>query len=583
MTTKYYGSILLFLLCSLSWEIKAQDTLLVDSNNGQFGLLNDVIAGDTIGGERANDVYKLKRGQTYVLSSSIENSGYHLNIVAEDGEGPRPRIVPGRPSGEESKRPFRARADLTLKGLFITGLDDGGFLNSDQRIIRISATDARIVVDDCHLDQDGQSAFRTDSDGIKLYFTNSIMSNIGRPNNTFNGRGLDDRGNNLDTVIFENSTFYNISSTLCNDRGGWIKYAKINNNTIVRTGERIFDFDETQTAIFTNNLVINPGYLGIEDNAEETLDVFLMELDTLGPDAENDLPEIPQTLTYTNNNIYLDSALINNYPKDTSAYPGANWPIVPNTVYNTAFERFAGQTQIATNITEFVAFEGDPGLTDILDIMNKFWLDPNEAGNKLSVPNWDLSGEPFDFSYLDTYASATASSTGEQIGDLKWDLNLTGISGLRQGIDDAQALVDGATVGGNIGNYSQAGIDSLVNAIAEAIVVRDNSGSTEAEINAALDALNDALAFFNGSLVTGIDGIVKPMAGIYPNPVEDHVRFTNSKALQYEILTMSGQLIARDKIDHEKRLSLSSLQAGTYIMRVTLPDQAVSTFRFVKN
>ncbi|GEM_PF-5144862 len=425
-----YKYLILYLVATCSiWTAKAQDTLVVDSNNSQYGLLNETIASDTTAtGERVHTVYILKRGHTYLLSGEISNISpygipFSLKIMAEDSDGPRPRII-----SELSSRPFRVHEDLTLKGLYITGMDEQGGLNVAQRIIRISAPEVQVIVDDCHLDQDGQSAFRVDSPGLKLYLTNSIISNIGRPNNSDWGHVIDDRGNDIDTIIMENNTIYNVATTVMNGRGGWIKYAKINQNTIVHTGQRIFDFDETQTTIFTNNLIINPGYLGKMDNPDNSTSTgndleALITIDSLSGQSQAQLPEVAQTFICTNNNIAWHDEIIGAWAIEPTMYAGTDHPIVQRQIFNTTARAMAGEEQLVTNIREVVSFDNAPPVDDLVMIIDQFWADPNEINSKYSVQDWDISQEPFDFSFDKSFISASTSTENGTLGDLQWPVN----------------------------------------------------------------------------------------------------------------------------------------------------------------
>ncbi len=120
------------------------------------GTLNDAINGDTLEtGERTdlNTVYRLQRGLEayYGLTGRIENSGFPLTIMAADGDGPRPFLQP-RVVGDASDGAFRPRANLTLKGLHVTGVDELG--GQTQRMIRASADDISVRVDDCWFEKE---------------------------------------------------------------------------------------------------------------------------------------------------------------------------------------------------------------------------------------------------------------------------------------------------------------------------------------------------------------------------------------------------------------------------------------------
>ena len=114
-----------------------------------FGTLNAAVDGDTTSTGARRDsailptVYVLERDGVYVLDGSIENR-FPLIIVAADGSGERPQLIPGVPTGGSSSRPFRVRGDITLRGLYITNEDQLGA--ALLRTIRVSADSVRVVL-----------------------------------------------------------------------------------------------------------------------------------------------------------------------------------------------------------------------------------------------------------------------------------------------------------------------------------------------------------------------------------------------------------------------------------------------------
>lgn len=279
----------------------------VDVEPGR-GTLTDTIKGDTTDlGERIdpeNTVYRLQRGPEakYLLDGSISNSGYPLTIVAEDGDGPRPFLQP-MVVDNESARAFRPRGDITLMGLHVTNMDELGGLKT--RILRCSAEDITVTLDDCWFDQDGQSFIRVDDPGQSFFITNCVISNIGLPSDPNNGRGIDDRGNDIDTIIMENNTFFNITSRVIRDDGGVIKYAKLNNNTMVNVAQMGITFGAIDTLIMTNNIAMNAGFLPKDD--DNSWVVF--SADSSGG--------VAPYVEFTNNTAYVDTAHIVDYLNDT--------------------------------------------------------------------------------------------------------------------------------------------------------------------------------------------------------------------------------------------------------------------------
>lgn len=387
-----------------SSDIIAQRTVNVAPG---LGTLNDAIASDTTEtGARvdSNTVYVLERGGFYALEGSIQNRGYHLSIVAEDGEGERPMLVPAAGEGGVSSRPIRARGDLTVRGLYITGEDNTGALNGDLRIIRVSENDVTITVDDCHLDKDGQAAFRIDNSGNRIFITNSTISNIGTTASLDNGRIIDDRGSQIDTLVMENNSFYNITSQVLRDAGGEINYARINHNTVVNVGKNgAFEFGQVVEAVFTNNLIINGAFMGRPESEAADESLYIVRVDPLSQAQIDSLGEA--SITISNNNIYRDQSL-------TDAYPDT---VLPAVDFNAnAMSYIEG----STNISESITFTNGPAVP--LDVMTSFYATPDA-----SQPDMPTDGEPFDFGYADTFDSYTAGTSGQQLGSLIWHGGVT--------------------------------------------------------------------------------------------------------------------------------------------------------------
>lgn len=567
-------------------KVKAQDTLTVDSNGGELGLLNGVIDGDTTEtGERVHAVYRLLRGQTYVLDAAIEHDGYHLNIVAEDGDGARPRIVPGVLDGPISSRPFRPRSDLTLKGLYVTGENTLGSLNPDLRIIRVASENVRLVLDDCFLEKDGQSAIRLDNEGARVHIINSIVANIGTPNNIDNGRVVDDRGNDVDTLVFDNNTFYNISSRVLRDGGGIIKYAKVVNNTTFNTGQRSFAFGEVVKLEFRDNIIVNPAFLGSEQDEDpnnagspDPLDIpeAHFVVDSVDADVLAELGTT-QNVTISNLNIYVEQAVLDARPERNPDPEDSDF-VVSRPTFSNAAQTFIDDAGTGETIFEEVLVFSNPAVTPA-QLIEEWWADFD--GND-DVSDWDLSGQPFEFNYQDTYLSATASTTGGQIGSLQWELIATGISGLRNAITEAETLIAEATAGTNIGNYPQEAIDAFQTALDAAKVVAENTTATDQQIEDATTALTTAQETFLGFLVTGIDDLQLDRISVYPNPTTEYLVIDDLEVVGVSIHSLSGQLLAKGQLDSSRKVSVSPLDQGIYVLKLIYSDGGQSSVRFIK-
>ena len=410
MKKVYILFVFAFLMGTVSFTV-AQRIVQVEPG---IGTLNDAINGDTLeDGSRVdlNTVYELQRGEQalYSLTGSIENR-FPLTIVAEDGDGPRPFLQPRIAEGGGSSRAFRARGDITLKGLHFTNRDNDGGLNT--RMLRCSADSIKIVVDDCWMDEDAQSGLRLDNPNMRIYITNTVISNIGSPAAPNNGRGVDDRGNNVDTLVFENCTFYNITSRIVRDGGGWIKYARFNNNTVVNVGQHGIWFGEVGTLEAKNNIFVNQPFLPTDDEGREGTIV----IDSIGTELMD--MGITQSVDISYNNFVLDTSLIESYLNDT---------LLLAPLFDSVTQAFIDEAGTANTFyfepVEFIDGPADP--TEFISYQLNPDLDPDDA------PFWEIpevpEGDfyhldvPYDFGYSHDVL-ATASATGGPLGDPNWEV-----------------------------------------------------------------------------------------------------------------------------------------------------------------
>ncbi|MDW3652127.1 MAG: T9SS type A sorting domain-containing protein [Bacteroidia bacterium] len=374
-----------------------------------FGTLNTAIFGDTLStGERTdtNTVYVLERDGLYLLDGTIENR-FPLSIVAEDGNGARPILQPGVATGGSSSRALTPRAHITLRGLYVTNLDELGGLNT--RIMRARGDDMRIIIDDCHFDKDGQSGIRVDNPGMKIYITNSIFSNIGLMSSPNNGRGIDDRGNPIDSLVVENSLIYNLTSRFLRDDGGLLNYAKVNNNTFYNLGQGSIHFGETVFALCQNNLFVNTSFLG---NATEESPGG-MRFDSLS--QANIDAGLEQCVIISHNNFYNDPALANAYPDTVRSFR----------LFNVPAQNFMEVSGYAnTNTFEWLTFDSIPGSpTNVVTSYYATLTDPDPNPDNMDDGNGGPNAAggqmqfPFNFDYMGPAGVVEGSNIGGAMGD----------------------------------------------------------------------------------------------------------------------------------------------------------------------
>ncbi len=387
-----WGGLTLCLLLLAPLTVLAQR--VVDIPQG-VGTINSVIEGDTVaGGARVDDatVYHLQRGGIYLLDGTLDHS-YPINIEAAPGAGAKPYIYQSVPSGGTAPdQPWAPRANLYFKNIRISAIDE--LQGGHTRIFRIRENDVRVVIDSCELDMATQAAVRVDGVNTKIYITNTVISNIGTGDSPDNGRGIDDRGNDIDSLIIENSTCYNLTSRVIRDAGGITNYCKVNHCTMYNIGQWGVSFGECGVAIFTNNLLVNGGYYGNSDNTTS-----FKELVQLLPPSIGSL-----TADIRNNDIYDDAALVSAFP-DTVSVP----PTFDST-WNAVLTNLGTGSTITSEVINFVNAPNAP-----IDVVIDWYTDPAPPN-----PDLDTTGGPFDFSYPTNQSAYTGGSDGKPLGDLNW-------------------------------------------------------------------------------------------------------------------------------------------------------------------
>lgn len=425
----------LLALAFITVDVNAQ-TRYVDVDPG-IGTLNDSIKGDTTAlGERIdpdNTVYRLQRGNEayYGLVGSISNSGYPLTIVAADGDGARPFLQP-RDEGDGSSRAFRPKGDITLMGLHVTNLDQLGGLND--RILRCDDDGIRVTLDHCWFDQASQSFIRVDDPDMTIVITNCVVSNIGQPKDPNNGRGIDDRGNNIDTIIIENSTFYNLTSRVIRDDGGTIKYVRMNNNTMVNIGQMGITFGPTGILELKNNIAMNAGFMPLDN--DNVGDWIVFSVDSVTIDS---VTKVAPVVDMKNNSAYMDTTKVIDYLNDTTFIT----PIMNLTLMMALVA--AGDEDANVNLD--IMFTDGPPFNDSMLV---YHYDPDY--NVDNTPEWvvpDIPGVgeggnglyhldvPYDFGYAHS-AAFTGGTDGLQLGDRNWTASFS--TEVKQYSTDAVAL-----------------------------------------------------------------------------------------------------------------------------------------------
>ncbi|MDH3650917.1 MAG: T9SS type A sorting domain-containing protein [Saprospiraceae bacterium] len=392
---------------------------------GPPGTLDQTIIGDTAAtGERADPdrVYVLRRGTPYLTSQRLRWGDYHIHIRSEEGDGARPLIVyspgvGGVAIGQVMR--LNSGAHLTLDGLHIQCKDLVG--NVSDNAIRIGGDSARITINNCVVEEADQAGLRLDAVGLKVYITNSIFNRMGLPTNPNNGRFLDNRGHPMDTIWVENCVVYDVTSRIYRHSGaGHINYGRFNQNTFWGSGQEGLTFSPSNNLMFTNNIVANPVFLGVD----KSIPNYAITIDTFVSGEHN--------INVSFNNIFVDDdhvgALpVTNFLGDT-IIPVTNSLFGPN-ISNAIMEGASA----TTNISEELAFSDAPNLpaqfinahhadtlVDNLLADAGEWdfsdLSPDDTYTNLGLGDIERYTAWHDFSYPEGADSYTAGTEGQKLG-----------------------------------------------------------------------------------------------------------------------------------------------------------------------
>ncbi len=417
-----------------------QDTVVVPSdyvndNGNTTGSLNKFIEDDkNDGGIPAGRVYKLKRGEYYLLSGTIVVDGYTLRLIGEEGpEDVQPAVVAGglKADGTGFWQYFKSKNDVEFRNIYFKGSTPTDLLTGE--CIRFIAPETKITVDNCFFD-----SFHF----ITIHFfkvpdcsaiiTNSYFRNLNNKNgNKWNGRGLRFvQANHVDTVIMVNNTFVNSNSFFLDlDRFTIVDYALIDHNTIVNTVKFVFQWHWQTNAIFTNNLFYNAHSYGETeaDMANQDPDglVFgIFGIDTVSADSLG-IVESERRVQLTNNSWFYDEKVWSYWNSRDSVYPE---PFL-NSRSQAMFDDDTNYPYLVeeNNINENVHFTKFPDVTDTMIAFMEADRDGTEKVN-----NWGYypDGSVFqiywpittieDLSYATTDPQYTAGTNGFPIGDLNW-------------------------------------------------------------------------------------------------------------------------------------------------------------------
>lgn len=462
----------------------SSDTLTVEWRNEdetvRFNGLFETIAADTnASGERnPNRVYQLQQGGYYYVEERIENNGWHLNIVGQEGDpsdaAKHPPMIQliTREDGTRTDKIFQTAGDFTLKNVILNGRVTNGDLPYE--IVRFDGNDATITIDNVIWERAQWGIFANYGQNADIYLTNSTFRNLVSETQPWGGRGFSIWAD-IDTMVVENNTFVNVGGFTAQLEGGTQNFFVFNHNTIVGNGRQLVLGAQLKNAYITNNLVLNGFWQGEDMVTGEVSAERLASEDEqyAGMFAIDNLPadvglDVSRRVAIANNNFFMESEFDTWLASEDSV---RKQPLV-NVFTENLFESVPGMV-MSNNLFD----EQDPGfttypnnnadriqfITDIrtgaADVTLHYW-DPGRADDNFSVM-WPLPG---DYTYSNSTLQSAAIG-GYPLGDLNWypsqkatweankEAQYDAIETLMGGVVETTYLsniaTDNGTVGGN--------------------------------------------------------------------------------------------------------------------------------------
>lgn len=430
----------LLMLVVLSSEINAQWAYL-DVAPG-YETLNNAILNDNAAPD--NRVYRLKRGDVYLLNGTIKGTaGKPLRIWAEEGTGRIPLILTTATESGVAYRAFEVSSDIHLKNVYLSGRNNLGIYTDDGKdMIRLAQAGIKAVVEGCFLEHEWKDFFRMNAKNQKVFVKNSILRNGGDITDASDNQFIDTRGQDQDTIFIQNSTLYTATGRAFRSGTAYFRTFIVDHCTFYQLGNGdgargltdtsatpIFDVRLAQNVSVTNNLFIDMAFAGDEKNSytgpTDTLDYPLFGFTSIIPLSKQDATRN----IVIKNNVVGASELFDLYYKQKDTIKAV--VLLNKYSINKYFNRYPNTWKHGNNLVENVKFLDAPSEIPAINYVAyrrannfteegcpEYWADRNGIG--ADPTTWGPASNEFKFSYASTYKAYNAAERGFPVGDLNW-------------------------------------------------------------------------------------------------------------------------------------------------------------------
>jgi len=443
----------LFLLVFLgAMFAQSADTVYVAAENADGStyfdsIIDKVVADTNAAGEQLHSVYKLERGKFYILNKAISLRN-PVEIVADppvanDDEKTPPKIMSNinADGGTSTGSLFITWADITLKNLWLSGIDLGGVNHGWGTCGALRVNDSLVTVklDGLWCDYNSWAAFGSYSPHTRWFINNFHARNEQNEGDQWTTFLFYLEGSTVvDTFVVTNSSYFQSNSCFLFPPSV-VKYLEIDHCTFVNSYKWPFHQTQWLNATFTNNIFYNEGGLSLTPTEAESQDpdglMFgLINVDTLAANqaggdtlaSQYTIPENQRKVTVKNNLWY--------YSPEIQSYLAANDTVMQPIFMNDRTKSMFANDATWPGLVEENTWNQDPLFNDFADLSGavaKFaqaCIDVR-AG---STHGWDWDGDqttdPDYYKLLIQYPTAEnfksyaglTGTDGKPIGDLSY-------------------------------------------------------------------------------------------------------------------------------------------------------------------
>jgi Secretion system C-terminal sorting domain len=473
MTKRLFLTSLLLLIFTGMLFAQSADTVYVPANNPDGtpwydSIIDHVVADTNSSGEQLHSVYKLERGQFYLLNKAITFRN-PVEIVADppvpnDPTKTPPKIMSNinEEGGTSTGSLFITFADITLKNLWLSGIDLGGVNHGwgDRGALLVNDSLVTVNIDGLWCDWNSWSAFGTDQPGTKWYINNMHARNEQNEGDQwttflfwFENAGTIDTFVVTNTSYFQSNSFFIFPPSV-------VKYISINHCTFANSYKWPFHQTQWLNARFTNNIFFNSGALGLTVAQSESQDpdglmYGLINVDTLAANqlggdtlvSPYTIPESERIVEVKNNLWY--------YSSDVEAYLAAHDTLLRPVWMNERTQAMFDNDAVWPGLVAENNWNQDPMFNDFTDLSVATGklaqaITDIQAGNTHA---WDWDGDqisdPDFYKILIQYPTAEnfrsysglVGTDGNPLGDLSfYPPELVGVEAIGEEIPSSFVL-----------------------------------------------------------------------------------------------------------------------------------------------